>query len=163
SSRVEGVFRVRYTSLDQLVVAYSADLSKGGMFLASDQLLPVNSTIRLLIELPGRGGELSILSRVVYLRDRVTAQRTGKTAGMGIQFLDLDEEALTQIGKFIAEQSLENDGPRSSHRKALNVLVVDDDLASREAAAKPFRDRGDTVRTSSDGVDALAACLKENP
>src|SRR4029079_7926246 len=94
SPRIEGVFRVRYTTLDQLVVAYSADLSKGGMFLASDQLLPVNSTIRVVLELPGQGGELSVSCRVVYLRDKITAERTGKTAGMGIQFLDLDEESL---------------------------------------------------------------------
>src|SRR6476620_9382188 len=64
SPRVEGVFRVRYATLDQPVVAYSADLSKGGMFLASDQFLPVNSTIRLVLELPGHGGELSISCRV---------------------------------------------------------------------------------------------------
>ena len=163
SLRVEGVFRVRYATLDQLVVAYSADLSKGGMFLASDQFLPVNSTIRLVLELPGQGGELSVSCRVVYLRDKITAEKTGKTAGMGIQFLDLDEESLTQVGRFIAEQGVEAAGPRSSRSKALSVLVVDDDFASREAAAKPFRDRGDAVRITSDGVDALAACLKEPP
>jgi Tfp pilus assembly protein PilZ len=74
SPRVEGVFRVRYATLDQLVVAYSADLSKGGMFLASDQFLPVNSTIRLVLELPGQGGELAVSCRVVYLRDKITAE-----------------------------------------------------------------------------------------
>jgi uncharacterized protein (TIGR02266 family) len=162
SARVESVFRVRYATLDQLVVAYSADLSKGGMFLASDQLLPVNSTLRLLLELPGHGGELSVSCRVVYLRDAVTAERTGKAAGMGIQFLDLGEEALAHVGRFIAEQGVESAGPRSS-RKPLSLLVVDDDLSSREAAAKPFRDRGDTVQAVSDGVDALAACLKAQP
>jgi CheY-like chemotaxis protein/Tfp pilus assembly protein PilZ len=160
---VEGVFRVRYGTLDQLVVAYSADLSKGGMFLASDQFFPVNSTIRVVLELPGDGGELSVSCRVVYLRDKITAERTGKAAGMGIQFLDLDEEALSQVGSFIAEQSLESAGPRSARSRPLSVLVVDDDHASREAASKPFRDRGDAVRTASDGVDALAACLKEPP
>jgi CheY-like chemotaxis protein len=53
--------------------------------------------------------------------------------------------------------------PQSSRDKPLSVLVVDDDHSSREAAAKPFRDRGDHVRTASDGVDALAACLKAPP
>ncbi|HKQ68221.1 MAG TPA: response regulator [Polyangiaceae bacterium] len=161
---VEGAFRVRYSTLDQLVVAYSADLSKGGMFLASDQPLPVNSTIRLQLELPDGGGERTILCRIVYIRDQATAERTGKTPGMGVQFLDLDEEALSQIGRFIAERSVDAiDKPRPSRTQPLNVLVVDDDLSSREAAAKPFRDRGDNVRTACDGVDALAACLKDPP
>src|SRR3954467_10109109 len=79
SPRVEGVFRVRYAKLDQLVVAYSADLSKGGVFLASEPFLPIHSTIRLVLELPGQGSELSISCRVVYLRDKITAERTGKT------------------------------------------------------------------------------------
>jgi uncharacterized protein (TIGR02266 family) len=162
--RVEGVFRVRYSTLDQLVVAYSADLSKGGMFLASEKFLAVDSTLQLQVELPGSGGELPILCRVVYIRDRATAERAAKPAGMGIQFLDMDEEALTHIGRFIAEQSIEAlEKPRSDPAKPLNVLIVDDDFASREAAAKPFRDRGDAVRTASDGVDALAACLKDPP
>jgi uncharacterized protein (TIGR02266 family) len=158
------VFRVRYATLDQLVVAYSADLSKGGMFLASDQFLPVNETLSLTLELPSRGGEVSVKCRVVYARDAATAAKTGKPSGMGIQFLDLDEQALTRIGQFIAEQSMAAlDDPRAGRDKPLSVLVVDDDHSSREAAAKPFRDRGDTVRSASDGVDALAACLKDPP
>jgi uncharacterized protein (TIGR02266 family) len=161
--RVEGVFRVRYATLDQLVVAYSADLSKGGMFLASEQFLPVNSTLSLKLELPSRGGELTVRCRVVYTRDQPTAAKTGKPAGMGIQFLDLDEQALTHIGQFIAEQSMAALDEAESSRKPLSVLVVDDDHSSREAAAKPFRERGDTVRTATDGVDALAACLKDRP
>ena len=162
--RVESVFRARYATLDQLVVGYSADLSKGGMFLASDQFLPVNSTLTLKLELPSRGGELSVTCRVVYTRDKATADKTGKPAGMGVQFLDLDEQALTRIGQFIAEKSVAADAdPQSSRGKPLSILVVDDDHSSREAAAKPFRERGDQVRTASDGVDALAACLKSPP
>jgi uncharacterized protein (TIGR02266 family) len=162
--RIEGVFRVRYATLDQLVVAYSADLSKGGMFLASHQLLPVNSMLSLALELPSRGGELSVMCRVVYARDAATAAKTGKASGMGIQFLDLDEQALTRIGQFIAEQSVAAiDDPRAHREKPLSLLVVDDDHSSREAAAKPFRERGDTVRIASDGVEALAACLTDPP
>src|SRR5579859_3190130 len=52
---------------------------------------------------------------------------------------------------------------RAPRERPLSILVVDDDHSSREAAAKPFRDRGDSVRTASDGVDALAACLRDPP
>ena len=98
------------------------------------------------------------------MRDKATAAKTGKPSGMGIQFLDLDEQALTKIGQFIAEQSVAAlDDPLASRGRPLGVLVVDDDHSSREAAAKPFRDRGDNVRTATDGVDALAACLKDPP
>src|SRR5215471_4692165 len=88
--RVPGVFSVRYATLDQLVVAYSADLSKGGMFLACDTFLPVNATLTLELVLPSQGGEYAVKCRVVYVRDQTTAEKAGKPAGMGIQFLDLD-------------------------------------------------------------------------
>ena len=51
--------------------------------------------------------------------------------------------------------------PRPSD--ALNVVVVDDDDSYRELAAEPFRKRGDIVRTTSDGLEALAMCIKEPP
>ena len=46
---------------------------------------------------------------------------------------------------------------------ALSIIVVDDDDSYRELAAEPFRKRGDVVRTTSDGLEALAMCLKEPP
>ena len=46
---------------------------------------------------------------------------------------------------------------------ALSIIVVDDDDHYRELASEPFRKRGDVVRTTSDGLEALAMCLKEAP
>jgi CheY-like chemotaxis protein len=46
---------------------------------------------------------------------------------------------------------------------ALSVLVVDDDDRYRELAAEPFRKRGDRVRVTSDGLEALAMCLQDPP
>ena len=48
-------------------------------------------------------------------------------------------------------------------KDALNVVVVDDDDHYRELAAEPFRKRGDIVRTTADGLEALAMCIKEPP
>jgi DNA-binding response OmpR family regulator len=45
----------------------------------------------------------------------------------------------------------------------LSVLVVDDDKHWRELAAEPFRKRGDDVRTTSDGLQALALCIESPP
>lgn len=45
----------------------------------------------------------------------------------------------------------------------LKVVVVDDDPSHREFAAAPFRERGDEVRLTSDGLEALSMCLKDPP
>src|SRR5437762_4109325 len=53
--------------------------------------------------------------------------------------------------------------PAESADGALNIVVVDDDARYREAAAEPFRSRGDSVVTTSDGLEALALCLRAPP
>jgi uncharacterized protein (TIGR02266 family) len=163
--RVEATFRVCYQSVDELLVAYSSDLSKGGMFLHSERFLPVNAVLRLQLELEPGAAEIPIICRVVYVRDERTARTVGKPPGMGIEFLDLTSECLQLIETFINEKiALANAMPNVAPRpRRLSVLVVDDDAGCRTLAAQPFRARGDYVRLANDGFDALALCLKEPP
>lgn len=162
--RVEGTFRVSYETIDQLLVAYSSDLSKGGMFLATEQFLPVNAVIRVNLELGEGSAEIPIICRVVYVRDHVAARAVGKPCGMGIEFLDLSAECLELIEAFIAEKIGEGDVPAPvAPARRLSVMIVDDDHGCRTLAAAPFRNRGDYVRLAPDGFEALAQCLKETP
>ena len=162
-ARIQAVFRVQYSTIDQLVVAYSSDLSKGGVFLCTQAFLPLNAVVRLLLKLPEDGGEVPVICRVVYVRDDGAAASTGKPAGMGLEFLDIADDCRLRIERFIAEHPPKLSESPPAARGALSVLVADDDRLSLEAAAACFRDRGDAVRTASNGLDALAACLKEPP
>lgn len=162
--RVEADFRVRYPTLDELVVAYCADLSRGGLFLATDRFLPVNAVVRLHLELLEGSADIPIISRVAYVRGAEEASASGKPAGMGVEFLDLSEECLELIEAFISERmndSLATAAPTRLRR--LSLLVVDDDVTWQRTAAAPFRARGDYVRLAADGFEALALCLKEPP
>jgi uncharacterized protein (TIGR02266 family) len=163
--RIQGVFRVRYSTVDRLIIAYSHDLSKGGVFLTTTHFLPINAVIRLQIELPEGGGQIPITCRVAYVRDPATAEKTGKPAGMGIEFLDHGEDGLVRLQEFVAERSinLSGDKPETRSERKLNLLIADDDRTSLDRAAGAFRDRGDLVRTAPDGLHALAECLKQPP
>jgi CheY-like chemotaxis protein len=57
-----------------------------------------------------------------------------------------------------ARQSLDSSVP-----SALSVVVVEDEPLQSEAAAEPFRSRGDRVRICRDGLEALASCLDDPP
>src|SRR5215475_5840667 len=92
--RVEATFKVSYPSVDQLLVAYSSDLSKGGMFLETEQFLPVNAVIRVNLELGESSAEIPVICRVVHLRDHAAARAAGKPPGMGVEFLDMTAECL---------------------------------------------------------------------
>jgi uncharacterized protein (TIGR02266 family) len=164
SARVQATFRVRYPTLDQLVVAFTSDLSKGGMFLQTLRFLPVNAVIRLHLELPDSGGEIEVIGRVAHVRDELEADKTRQPAGMGIQFLDLTDERCDQIARFIAARSMteaEKSGP--VELGALDVMVVDDDAEACDLLATPFLNRGDTVRKAANGIEALGLCLKRPP
>jgi uncharacterized protein (TIGR02266 family) len=162
--RVEATFRVSYESIDQLLVAYSSDLSKGGMFLATEQFLPINAVIRVNLDLGEGSAEIPIICRVVYVRDHAGARAVGKPCGMGIEFLDLSAECLQLIEAYIAERISDGDAPLAAPpARRLSVIIVDDDHGCRTLAAAPFRHRGDYVRLAPDGFDALAQCLKETP
>ena len=86
--RVKATFRVGYETMDQLVVAYTTDLSRGGMFVATYKLLPRGTVIRLNIALPDGESEVSVTGKVVYVRE--ASQSEGRSAGMGVQFIDPD-------------------------------------------------------------------------
>jgi uncharacterized protein (TIGR02266 family) len=163
SARVEGVFRVEYTSVDRLIVAYSRDLSRGGMFLATDDFLPLNAVIGLEIDLPADGGRITVTCRVVYVRDKGQAAAARKPAGMGVQFLDLDQSDLDRLAHFIAERSMESNEKQPDRTRPLDLLVIDDDNAAVDRVAKAFRQRRDVVRTAQDGLQGLGECLKRPP
>jgi uncharacterized protein (TIGR02266 family) len=163
SVRIEGVFRVKYPSIDRLVVAYSRDLSRGGMFLATREFLPLNAIIRLEIDLPEDGGRIPVVCRVVYVRDESAAAASGKPVGMGVQFLDLDKGSLDRLAQFVAERSMASDEKEPERSRSLDIVVVDDNAAQAERIARAFRLRGDKVRTANDGLQALGECLKHPP
>ncbi|MGZ3407322.1 MAG: response regulator [Polyangia bacterium] len=159
--RIEAAFRVRYRSIDELVVALTHDLSRGGLFMRTERLLPTNAIVRVHLELPDGGGELPVICRVAFVRAEAEAAATGKPAGMGVEFLDLGPERMAQLERFVAEHALKGaSGPR--HRP-LDILVADDDELMRGPVARALRGRGDHVREAPDGLAALAACLKQAP
>jgi uncharacterized protein (TIGR02266 family) len=162
--RVQATFRVRYSTLDQLVVAYSRDLSKGGMFLVTTRFLPVNAVLRVQLELPNSARTVSIIARVAFIRPADEAATSGQPAGMGVHFLDLSNEDLDELGRHIAVESIAAHTDSEYVRaRPLEVLVVDDKTDLRELVAIPFRARGDRVRDAGNGVEALALCLRQPP
>jgi uncharacterized protein (TIGR02266 family) len=161
AQRIAAAFRVRYKSIDELVVALTHDLSRGGLFMRTDRFLPTNAIVRVHLELPGGGGEIAVICRVAFVRAAADAAATGKPPGMGVEFLDLGPERLAELERFVAEHGAKESQPPP--RRALDILVVDDDESVRGSAAGALRRRGDSVREAGDGLGALAACLKKAP
>jgi uncharacterized protein (TIGR02266 family) len=149
--------------MDDLVVAYSKNLSKGGLFVRTDKFLPMDATVRLHLELPDGGGEITVLGRVAYIREDTDWGTVGQPCGMGIQFLTQDDDVQARVERFITDESAPEASDGESPRAPIDVVIVDDDRAFAEAAAEPFRARGDHVRLAHNGIEALALCIKHAP
>lgn len=79
---------------------FSKNLSAGGVFLESDILLEKGTRIYLEFVLPHDPKLIIVKSEVVWIKED-TGQGPHTSAGMGIKFLNLDEENRKAIVDFI--------------------------------------------------------------
>ena len=159
--RVKASFRVRFRSMDDLVLAYTRNLSRGGMRLRTTADFPPGSTVEVRIDLPDGGPEVRVPCEVV---DRHREEGT-EAYNLGVRFLDPTETTRRRLEWYILNSEPEagqfgKDSPFGYH---LKILVVDDEPRQREATARPFVERGDLVSLAADGLDALAQALSERP
>jgi uncharacterized protein (TIGR02266 family) len=158
--RVQATFRVQFHTLDALVMAYTGNLSRGGMRLRADQPLDVGSVVRVRIELPDGAPAVEIPCEIVGMSQEAT---TGKYT-FGVKFIDPDETARKRLEWYILNSNPEpGQFGNTAHRCRLDVVIADDERLQREAVARCFLERGDTVRMVGDGLAALSECLRTAP
>ncbi len=162
--RVAAAFKVAFETVDELVEAYTVDVSRGGLFVRTERFLPMGAVVRLHLRMPEEDRELLAVARVAYVLDSEAARGHDRPAGMGMQFLDVGGSPIADdIARFVAEVSPEVQLPPSPAGQSARVLVVDDDTWHRERAAAVMRDSGYTVVTADNGVQALQEAMQQAP
>lgn len=78
---------------------FSEDLSDGGLFIATYNVLPIGREITVKFGLP-EGREITADALVVWVRE----PHGDVSPGMGVRFLDLDDEDHAAILRFIGER-----------------------------------------------------------
>ena len=89
SLRVPAQMRVSFESLGQLGEALITNLSRGGLFVATDLLLEIGTRVALRIEVAGGEKDVEVVGEVVSrnLSPRGTLQR-----GLGFRFAEAEGE-----------------------------------------------------------------------
>jgi len=87
--RVPVALEVRYASTCAFLVAYTTNLSKGGVFLETPTPLPIGSEITLTINAPHAPEPMVVPGRVAWVRD--ASDPEGHPVGMGVEFGELEE------------------------------------------------------------------------
>lgn len=99
---ISASFRVRDASDPSQgeILFDSIDLSQGGAFLHSELLLEIGDELEVTFGLPGEIRPVRARARVVWA---TRGGGDGEKAGMGLEFIDLTEEAAQAIDRFVRE------------------------------------------------------------
>ncbi|NLC71928.1 MAG: TIGR02266 family protein [Desulfuromonadaceae bacterium] len=87
---------------------YSVNMSTGGVFLETEEVLPENTPLVLAFILPGEKRTVSCRGRVAWVNPPHHKANPDLTAGMGIQFVGLQFEEISAIRNYLHQISQES-------------------------------------------------------
>ncbi len=90
---------VHLESASNLYAGLTNNISEGGLFVASDQLLPRGSVLDLEFSLPDGGPPVRTTGVVRWLREDLDSIE--EPPGMGVQFVELSEATRTRLERWV--------------------------------------------------------------
>ena len=102
------ITRIKDESNGNTFFGYAKNISQGGMFIQSVNPRNVNEQFQIEFSLPGEDEPIRGTVEVVWKRQLVSRKRY--EPGMGIRFLDIEEDKSTEINKWV-ENRLKEDQP----------------------------------------------------
>ncbi len=97
SPRLPTKLVVRFTTPRAFLDQYTHNISKGGLFIKMENPLPVDTQLEFEIHLPLTRREIRIKGQVVHVQPEEGAMPTG----VGVQFVDLDEETKKTLDAYV--------------------------------------------------------------
>jgi len=102
SSRIPLQTQVDLSSDSNVFTGFSTNLSEGGVFVATLNLLPVGTAVDLTFSLPGKV-RISVQGEVRWTRE-VDDRMPDVFPGVGVRFVDLTPEAAKALHRFVGER-----------------------------------------------------------
>jgi uncharacterized protein (TIGR02266 family) len=140
--RVPFCVRVQFRNASSLLVAYSVNLSRGGVFLETEEDVAVGSDVTLQLEVP-RAGPVLLAGRVSWRRGH--ADKDGPV-GIGVEFEDMVDTLGELIDSLVSQFS------------GITVLVLCHDSKDRGTIARQLR----SIMATAEVVGASDARVAES-
>ena len=102
ASRIPMQTQVDLTSDSNVFTGFSTNLSEGGLFVATVNLLPVGTPVDLTFSLPGNN-RLTVKGEVRWTRE-IDDRVPDVFPGVGVRFVELATEVAQALHRFIAER-----------------------------------------------------------
>ncbi len=140
--RVPFSVRVQFRNASSLLVAYSVNLSRGGVFLETEEPVAVGSEVTLQLEVP-RAGPVLVSGRVTWRRAQPDKEGP---VGIGVEFEDMVDTLGELIDSLVAQFS------------GITVLLMCPDVKDRTALARQLR----SIMATAEVVGAHDARVAES-
>jgi uncharacterized protein (TIGR02266 family) len=89
--QVTGTMRISFKKESDFYKSYIGNLAKGGLFVKTNKILPVNTLLNLELTLPKAERAVHTTGKVIWNRaENISSEKM--PPGMGIQFIDIDPE-----------------------------------------------------------------------
>ncbi len=100
--RFELYHRVSFTSEEEFLTEYTENLSRGGMYVATEKQLEPGTVIKASIDLPGLNEPVQVEGKIAYCLEGGNAEENGRNRGVGVQFMNLTLEARSRLNQYIS-------------------------------------------------------------
>ncbi|HWM86851.1 MAG TPA: TIGR02266 family protein [Kofleriaceae bacterium] len=140
--RVPFCVRVQFRNASSLLIAYSVNLSRGGVFLETEEPVDLGSEVTLQLEVP-RAGPVLLSGRVTWRRAQ--ADKDGPV-GIGVEFEDMVDTLGELIDSLVTQFS------------GITVLLLCPDGKQRGNLARQLR----SIMATADVVGATDARVAES-
>lgn len=107
--RAEVELEVHYRTAQEFLGAYSRNISGGGVFVRSQQPLPLNQKVLVRFTLPGITHRFEVHGVVVWASPAST--RSSFPSGMGIKFMDVPAEDAKLLEGFVKQTKVVTPAP----------------------------------------------------
>lgn len=97
--RLQHELLVAYRTVDGFITDWAVNISRGGLFINTRKPLAVGTTVRLIISLPDAAFPFDLTGRVARVHE--VENLANQVPGMGIEFVDVDEEKRERIEAFV--------------------------------------------------------------
>jgi len=95
--RYETRFAVRFSTVQDFVLEYAANISAGGLFVHTQDPPPLKTVVSIEMQLPGSDAPVPAKGIVVHRVTADDAEQRGTLPGMGVQFAEASDEFRDRI------------------------------------------------------------------
>lgn len=99
SERLQHELLVAYRTVDGFITDWAVNISRGGMFINTRNPLSVGSIVRLIVSLPDAAFPFDLTGRVIRVHPH--DPNSDIAPGMGIEFVDVDEDKRARLERFV--------------------------------------------------------------